>query len=77
MAQFDRVGRGYDAVVSFSLLKALEGLEEFLQQVVDVDEGHSCISVIDDDWEVSCDVVAEGRYCAVVVGFGPFAEEIG
>ncbi|MPM79013.1 hypothetical protein SDC9_126029 [bioreactor metagenome] len=55
----------------------LECREESLDHIVDVDQAHDHLRVVDRDGKVSCNVVAEGSHRAVVVGPRPLAKDVG
>jgi len=55
----------------------LECREESLDHIVDIHQVHDHIRVVDHNWKVSCDVVAEGGNRTVVVGPAPLAEDVG
>ena len=55
----------------------LECREESLDHIVDVDQIHHHLRVVDRNGKVPCDVVAEGGNSTVVIGPRPLAEDIG
>ena len=52
-----------DAVIVTAVLVALKGGDHFFYEVVDVEKFHFDAAIVDLDWKVVSDVVAEGRYC--------------
>ena len=75
--QLHRMDGGDPAEVVLNQDVPLESSKESLDHIVDVDQVHDHLRVVDRDGKVSCDVVAEGGHRAVVVGPAPLAEDVG
>ena len=68
---------GFYAIELATAAFTLEGVDELIDKVIDVEELHLHAAVVDLDGEVVGDVVAEGGDGGIVVRTAPFAEEIG
>ena len=55
------------------VLLALQGVDHFLDKVVDVEQFEFYRRVVDGDGEVVGDVVAEGGYGTIIIRSAPFA----
>ena len=71
-----RVWKYLQALKFAVMLLALECADHLLHEVVDVKNLQFNTWVIDSDWKVIGDIVAEGGDCTVVVRAAPFAVEI-
>ena len=69
-------GNGFYSIELATAAFALEGVDELIDKVIDVEELHLHGAVVDLDGKVVGDVVAEGGDGGVVVRTTPFAEEV-
>ena len=70
-------GNGFYAIELATAAFALEGVDKFIDKVINVEKFHLHAAVVDLDGEIVGDVVAEGGDGRVVVRTAPFAEEVG
>ena len=75
--QCHRMDGGDDAEAIFLNDLPLQGVGEFTEHIIDIDKSQNCIGVIDLDGKIPGYIVAEGCHGTIVVGPGPFAEDIG
>ena len=66
-------GNDFQAVKLAMVLLALQGVDHFLDKVVDVEQFEFYRRVVDGDGEVVGDVVAEGGYATIIIRSAPFA----
>lgn len=59
------------------MLLALQGMDHFVNQVVDVEQFEFYRRVVDGNGEIIGDVVAEGGYGTIIIRSAPFAIEVG
>ena len=70
-------GNGFYTIELTTAAFALEGVDKFIDKVIDVEELHLHTAVVDLDGEVVGDVVTEGGDGRVIVRTAPFTEEVG
>ena len=63
-----------DALELAVMLLALQGCNHLVNQVIDVEQLQLRRAVVHGDWQVICDIVAEGCHCRVVVWSAPLTK---